>query len=259
MLKWLGKVFGSDTAVASARRNPAFLAAVESSAQVFQELPEKLHLDEAARQGLARQLYLDLHEVFNAASPVAALRQKIAEAMLRYSLFQVLLIPPLPEADTTGLRGLPGITGALMQERDAVIRNSSELHEALFENGGDQGGLPVEVLLRRAHAGSSWWLQTFDAVRKELGDTTAGRDWYRPYLFAVCANQESRYRRDIDMPSAFEPGLAASAPVAYSLFTDIVLSGAKDPLAEWLAYHRDAGIPMPHFNESTDIPARSAQ
>jgi hypothetical protein len=259
MLEWLGKVFGSDTAVVSGRRNPAFLSAVQSSALIFQALPEKRHLDETARQRLARQLYLDLHEVFIAAIPVDALRQKIAEAMLRYSLFQVLLIPPVPEADTTGLRGLPGITGGLMQERDAVIRNSSELHEALYENGGDQGGLPVELLLRRAHAGSSWCVQTFDAVRKELGDTTEGRDWYRPYLFAVCANQESRYRRDIDMPPAFEPGLAASAPVAYSLFTDIVLSGAKDPLAEWLEYHRDAGIPMPRFDESADVPARSAQ
>ncbi len=259
MLKWLGKVFASDTAVVSARRNPAFLSAVQSSALVFQTLPEKLHLDEKTRHGLARQLYLDLHEVFNAASPVDALRQKIAEAMLRYSLFQVLLIPPVPEADASGLRGLPGITGALMQERDAVIRNSSELHDALYESGGDQDGLPVEVLLRRAHAASSWCVQTFDAVRKELGDSTAGRDWYRPFMFAVCANQESRYRRDIDMASAFEPGLAAIAPVAYSLFTDIVLSGAKDPLVEWLDYHRDAGIPMPRFDDSTVITARSAQ
>ena len=190
MLKWLGKVFASDTAVVSARRNPAFLSAVQSSALIFQALPEKRHLDEAARQGLARRLYLDLHEVFNAASPVDAMRQKIAEAMLRYSLFQVLLIPPVPEADATGLRGSPGITGALMQERDALIRNSSELHEALYENGGDQGGLPVELLLHRSHAGSSWCVQTFDAVRKELGDTAAGRDWYRPFMFAVCANQE---------------------------------------------------------------------
>jgi hypothetical protein len=259
MLKWLGKVFASDTAVVSGRRNPAFLSAVETSALIFQTLPEKQHLDETARKRLARQLYLDLHEVFNAASPVDALRQKIAEAMLRYSLIQVLLIPPVPEADASGLRGLPGITGALMQKRDAIIRNSSELHEALYENGADQGGLPIEVLLRRAHAGSSWCVQTFDAVRKELGDSTTGRDWYRPFLFAVCANQESRYRRDIDMPSAFEPGLAAIAPVAYSLFTDIVLSGAKDPLVEWLAYHRDTGIPMPRFDDSTVTAARSAQ
>lgn len=258
MLKWLGKVFGSDTAVVSARRNPAFLSAVQSSAQVFQELPEKLHLDETARQRLARQLYLDLHEAFNAGSPVASLRQKIAEAMLRYSLFQVLLVPPAPEPDTSGLRGLPGITGALQRRLDDVVRSSSELHAALFDNGSDQSGLRFDVLLRRAHAGSSWCVQTFDAVRKQLGDSTAGRDWYRPYLFAACADQESRYRRDLDMPSAFEPRLAAIAPVAYSLFTDIVLSGAQDPLAEWLAYHRDSGIPMPRFGDSPDMPGRSA-
>ncbi|HSD68659.1 MAG TPA: hypothetical protein VLB07_03850 [Woeseiaceae bacterium] len=259
MLKWLGKVFGSDTAVAAARRNPAFLAAVDTSAQVFHELPEKVHLDETARRRQARQLYLELHEAFNATSPVAGLRQKIAEAMLQHALFQVLIVPPAPEPDASGLRGLPGITGALMQRLDDVARFNSELHAALYEDSNDNPGLPVEVLLRRAHAASAWRVRSFDAVRRELGDVTRGRDdWYRPFLFAACANQESRYRRDLDMPSAFEPGLAATAPVAYSLFTDIVLSGAKDPLAEWIDYHCDAGIPMPRFDEAPELPDRSA-
>ena len=258
MLKWLGKVFGSDTAVASARRNPAFLAAVETSALVFHELPEKLHLDETARRRLARQLYLELHEAFNATSPVAGLRQKIAETMLRHALLQVMLVPPAPEPDTSGLRGLPGITGTLMRRLDDVARFNSELHAALYENSNDKPGLPLDVLLRRAHAASAWRVRSFDAVRRELGDVTRGRDWYRPFLFAACANQESRYRRDLDLPSAFEPGLAAIAPVAYSLFTDIVLSGAQDPLAEWQAYHRDTGIPMPRFEESAELPGRSA-
>ncbi len=257
MLKWLGNVFGSHTAVVAGRRNPVFLSAVQNSALIYQALPEKQYLDEAARQRLARQLYLDLHEVFNAASPVDALRQKIAGAMLRFSLFQVLLIPPAPEADASGLRGLPGITGALMQELDAVIRNSSELHATLYENGDAGGDLPIDTLLRRAHAESSWCVQTFNAVRGDLGDLPEGRDWYRPFMFAVCANQENSYRRDIELPPAFDPSLAAIAPVAYSLFTDIVLSGAKDPLVEWLDYHRDAGVPMPQFDDSTDISARS--
>lgn len=258
MLKWLGKVFGSETAVASSRRNPAFLAAVETSAQVFHELPEKLHLDEKARQRLARQLYLELHDAFNVATPVAGLRQKIVEAMLRHALLQVMLIPPPPEPDKSGLRGLPGITGALSPRLDDAVRMNSELHAALYENSNDNPGLPADVLLRRAHAASSWCVRTFDAVRRQLGDVARGSDWYRPFLFSACANQESRYRRDLDLPSAFEPGLAATAPVAYSLFTDIVLSGAQDPLAEWLDYHRGAGIRMPHFDESPELPGRSA-
>jgi hypothetical protein len=259
MLKWLGKVFGSPTAVVAGRTDPAFLSAVENSALIFQAMPEKLHLDEATRQRLARQIYLELHEVFNAASPIDALRQRIAAAMLRLSLFQVLLIPPAPEPDASGLRGLPGITGALARKLNVVVNANSELHTALYENADLKQGTPVDVLLRRAHAESSWCVQTFDAVRKDLGDMPDGRDWYRPFLFAACANQENSYRRDLDMPPAFDSGLAAIAPVAYSLFTDIVLSGAEDPLLEWLDYHRDTGVPMPTFDDSSDLPARSAQ
>lgn len=259
MLKWLGKVFGSDTAVVAGRNNPAFLSAVQNSALIFQAMPEKLHLDETTRQRLARQIYLELHEVFNAGSPVDALRQRIAAAMLRLSLVQVLLIPAAPEPDASGLRGLPGITGALTGKLNAVVKVNGELHAALYENADLKQVAQVDVLLRRAHAESSWCLQTFNAVRKDLGDIPDGRDWYRPFLFAACANQENSYRRDLDMPSAFDSGLAAIAPVAYSLFTDIVLSGAEDPLLEWLDYHRDTGIPMPTFDNSNDVPARSAQ
>lgn len=258
MLKWLGKVFGSDSAVDSGRKNPAFLSAVELSARAFQELPEKIHLDDPSRRKLARQLYLELHEAFNANSPLEGLRQKIAEAMLRHALVQVPLVPPAPEPDASGLRGLPGITGALWRRLDDLVRSSSDLHAALDEIMADKPGLPVDVLLRRAHAASSWRVQTFDAVRRELGDLGKGQDWYRPFLFAACANQESRYRRDLDLPSAFEPELAAVAPVAYSLFADIVLSGAKDPLAEWLDYHRGAGISMPQFDDAPELPGRSA-
>ena len=259
MLKWLGKVFGSPTAVVAGRTDPAFLSAVQNSALIFQAMPEKSHLDEATRQRLARQLYLELHEVFNSAAPVDALRQKIAGAMLRFSLFQVLLIPPAPEPDASGLRGLPGITGALSQKLNAVVNANGELHAALYENADPKEGAAVDVLLRRAHAESSWCLQTFNAVRKDLEDLTEGRDWYRPFMFAACANQENNYRRDIGMPPAFDAGLATIAPVAYSLFTDIVLSGAEDPLFEWFDYHRDTGIPMPAFGDSGDSPARAAQ
>jgi hypothetical protein len=259
MLKWLGKVFGSPTAVVAGRSDPGFLSAVQNSALIFQAMPEKLHLDEATRQRLARQLYLELHEVFNAASPVDALRQKIAGAMLRFSLFQVLLIPPAPEPDASGLRGLPGITGALARKLNVVVNANGELRTALYEYADPKQGTPADVLLRRAHAESSWCLQTFNAVRKDLEDLTEGRDWYRPFMFAACTNQENSYRRDIGMPPAFDAGLAAIAPVAYSLFTDIVLSGAEDPLFEWFDYHRDTGIPMPAFEDSGDMPARSAQ
>jgi hypothetical protein len=253
MLMWLGKLISSKTAVGEGRDNPALHAAVHQAAVLFDELPGKAHIDEAARQQLARQLFLDLHEIFVATSPVAAARQKLAPAMLRWSLFQVLLIPPPPKPDVSGLRGLPGITGELGSHLDAIARKNGELHAALYEHAVTEDDHALEPLLLRAYWQSCWCLKTFESVRKDLGDSLENKDWFRPFLFAVCANQENSYRQDIGLPPALEPHIAASAPVAYSLFTDIVLAGAKDPLAEWTDYHRDSGIPMPEFDGPTTL------
>jgi hypothetical protein len=253
MLKWLGNLFERRTAVGMGRNKPALHAAVHEAALIFDALPGKEFIDESARRQLARRLYLDLHEIFNAGSPLDVVRGKLAAQMLRLALFQVLLIPPPAEPDRSGLRGLPGITGELQEHLESIARNSSELHAALYENALVEDDHAIHALLVRAYWQCCWCLETYNAARKAIGDVPDGKDWYRPFLFAACANQENSYRLDLRLPPALEPHLATVAPVAYSLFADIVLSGAADPLSEWTEYHRSAGIPMPDFDSSTTL------
>jgi hypothetical protein len=49
------------------------------------------------------------------------------------------------------------------------------------------------------------------------------------------------------MPAAFDESIARKVCTAYSMFTDIVISGEKDPAQEWHSYYQDSGIPMPEF------------
>ena len=51
------------------------------------------------------------------------------------------------------------------------------------------------------------------------------------------------------MPPAFEEESASETATAYSIFTDIVLSGAEEPEQEWRDYHRNSGIAFPNFDE----------
>jgi hypothetical protein len=69
-----------------------------------------------------------------------------------------------------------------------------------------------------------------------------------PFKHAACANYEHIYRREAELPPAFDENLAPIAPTAYSIFTDIVISGAEDPGLEWREYYRDAHIPVPKFD-----------
>ncbi len=69
-----------------------------------------------------------------------------------------------------------------------------------------------------------------------------------PFKHATCANYEHVYRREADLPPAFDEDTASLAPTASSIFTDIVLSGAKDPDLEWRDYYKDSNIPIPEFD-----------
>jgi len=170
-------------------------------------------------------------------------------ACTAYCKLRRWIAPPPPAPDASGLRGLPGISGELQAHLQTIVRNNSDLHEARYDNTEPLSISPVPLLLRRAFVESNWMLQTFNALREELATEDQASEWYRPFLFAACSNQENSYRREIGLPPAYDPQIAAAAPMAYSLFTDIVMSGAGDPLQEWLDYHRDSGIPMPRFTD----------
>ena len=246
---WLSKIFSPRTAVEAGRKNPALMSAIRNASLRYEQIPPEVQPDEKTRRRLARKLYLELHEIFNAASPQAACRQKLAAGMLNFARFQVLMIPPAPQSDVSGLRGLPGISGGLGAHLDRIARDSDALSTAVHEIAGPQDTDDLRQHLRRAHAICHWFLESFDGARRGLGDIVEGRDWYRPCMFAACATQEHNYRRDIGLPPAFEENLTATAPIAYSIFTDIVISGASDPVREWLAYHAGSMIPLPAFED----------
>jgi hypothetical protein len=81
--------------------------------------------------------------------------------------------------------------------------------------------------VQRSYWKTYWFLKSIDAVRIELNDVAKGHDWYNSFTHAACANQEH---------------------VAYSLFTDIVLSGDANPATEWRDYYKDYNIPTPTFD-----------
>ena len=87
-------------------------------------------------------------------------------------------------------------------------------------------------------------------TRLELGDWIADGDWKQAFLHAASVTCEDVYRWELELPAAFEESIAREAATAYSLFTDIVLSGAENPALEWRDYHQNSGIPFPDFERS---------
>ena len=236
------------TAVQTGRQNPVLLSTVDKSSIIYDQIPLKNFVGDDARGVLARNLYLVINEICNSFDPVMAWREKLAAKMIEFASYQVLVIPPPPENDPSGLRSQPGITGGLKEHLGRIAEANSHLRSEIY----GKTKLPtldiIWDLVQQSYWQTYWFLETFNSARIELGDYSKDRDWYMPFKHAVCANYEHIYRREAGLPPAFDEDTAALAPTAYSIFTDIVLSGAKDPGLEWRDYYKDSNIPIPNFD-----------
>ena len=245
MFKWINRLIGGRSAVDSRRDNPVLATSLRKSADIYDTLPLNQFIDHEHSDLLARQFYIEIDTVCNARDPVAAIREKLAVTMLRFAVYQVLTIPPEPEADSSGLRSCPGISGELTPHIAALARKNLALRSDLHETEHYSDSSDLWRVIQTQYWTVCWLLETLNAARKELGDVTKNEDWYRPFMHAACANQENLYRIDLDLPSAFNESIARDAPAAYSIFTDIVVSGAKNPMVEWREYHPETLIPEP--------------
>jgi hypothetical protein len=223
-------------------------AAVQRSAQIYQDIPLHEFIAESERQEMARELFLEINRICNAKDPQATCRESLAETMLRFARYQVLVIPPPPEEDASGLRGQPGISGELHGHLLELARRAENLRTDLFGVTTSLTFDSVWQIVQAMYWKLFWRLETINATRIEIGDHIVSNDWYRPFMHAACASAEHRYRYDLELPPAFDEELAKPVTNAYSIYTDIVISGASDPDGEWRAYHKGSNIPLPRFD-----------
>ena len=215
MTSRLGKLFRRRTAAQSHRQNPVLLSTVELSSKIYDGIPLKNFIGDDTRAALARELFLEINEICNAFDPVAACREKLGATMLKFASYQVLVIPPAPEADPSDLRAQPGITGELTEHLVQIAENNYELRSQLYGETDAPTFDSVWESVQRSYWQSYWFLETFNAARVELGDYNDEHDWFMSFKHAACANYEHIYRREIELPSAFDEDLASIAPTAY--------------------------------------------
>ena len=248
MFSGLRRLFGAGTAVKAGRENPVLNAVVTQSAIIYGQTPLRDYIAEDERSELSRQLFLEINSICNAVEPILACRDKLATTMLKFASYQVLVIPPVPEEDSSGLRGQPGITGQLKERLLQIVQKNDVLRAEIYEATDSRSYEALWEVIQRSYWKSYWFLGTFNAARVEMNDVEKDNDWYRTFMHAACANQEHLYRWELELPPAFSEDVARTASTAYSVFTDIVLSGEQNPVTEWRACHKDFNIPTPTFD-----------
>ena len=249
MFGWIGKLFGGRTAVQTSRENPVVLAAAEASGRVYDRIQLKDHIDETRRSELARALFLEINRICNTAQPETVCREELVRAVLELASFQVLVIPPPPETDPTGMRDQPGVTGELRPGIVALCVRDDDLRSAVYGQTESREFGELFAVIQQLYWESCWRAGTLNATGIALGDDGDGSDWYDAFVHAACVTQEHKYRWELEMPPAFEESVARDAANAYAVFTDIVISGSADPVQEWRDFCAGSTVPMPVFSE----------
>ncbi len=134
MFEWISKIFGGQSAVEARRDNPVLAATVKKSSKIYGYLPLNQFIDRDTSDQLARKFYIEIDTVCNAVDPLTAIREKLAVTMLRFAVYQVLVIPPEPEPDSSGLRVCAGISGELKPHIAALARKNIALRSDLHDS-----------------------------------------------------------------------------------------------------------------------------
>lgn len=240
---WLKRVFSSRPRAEEGAAVADIDVAVAKASEIHGKTPIRQLFDPTEENELSRALFLELHEIFSADEPKTLCRDKLVRRMLRYAPLRLMTLPPLPEADASGLRGMPGISGDMHRHIDDILEQDIELRRILDaeEASGDR---PPTKALQRCFWRNHWFVESINAARTVIEDSPLENDWYRPFMHAACVNQEHLFRRMLNLPPVFDEDVAQAVVSAYSIYTDVVVSGADDPDREWREYCATLNLPQ---------------
>lgn len=162
--------------------------------------------------------------------PRMANRERLAAQVTEYAAFLVLILDPAVP-DPNKLRGRPGITGELsahlldLMDKDEGLREF--MHGIDRPSSAEDASAIVHARFRVVHA----WTHLFQMLRTAFDDLNhaEGKDWFRPFVAAMCAWRENIYRSNSGMP----PSLPLLVTLCLSGWAECVTANVRYPDLEW--------------------------
>jgi len=228
-------------------KNPVYSAAINFIRETLSDTSRGLgkHASQKFKEELAERMLREVGEVLASQDPLLANRERLTGYVLQMAKYQVLILPSVeePEDDVSGLRGRPGITGELKGHLGEIAERDREIKELAWSLGTHTDQDLFDACLFRYWV--AWFMtHVFMCTRIALGDNhpSSEKDWFRPFVAAMCAWEEHNYREAIGLPDvlATQDSYGSVAALKYSTFLNIVMSGAKYPNFEWDEHYKRA-------------------
>lgn len=241
LLDAVDRALGRRTALKEMRATPFREACSLAINQKLGETKLPHHWSPEAVERIAAWLWQECLGIEAHEDPRARCRYLLVDQSLARSKFEVLIMQPAPDKNTSGLVGTEGITGRLHAHIDELFRADPELRDMTglsLDNLDWQSANDVAVLMMwKAY----WVSSVFNVARAALHDEAADyeRDWYKPFYHAACVASEYFARQKIGLPNAIEGDESNMVPLAYHSFVDFALSDVSSPLKAWRDHYRD--------------------
>ena len=244
------QIIGIEDMNPSLLKDPIYLAAIIAGNKYLTDETQGIgkNAPQENKRKLAEKILTDVNEVILAPNRILANREKLAAFTIGMAKYQVLILPSEheDEEELTGLRGKPGITGELKLHLLEIAKKDKEIKEMafIFDDPNEQD-IYDGCLIRywEYHLKS----HVFQTIRIALKDYHPDheKDWYRPFIEAMCATEEHHYRKLIGLPDVLGRDGELDGDIEalkYSTFLNMVLNGVTYPNFEWEETYQDADL-----------------
>lgn len=157
------------------------------------------YIKEETELKLTQNIMSEVLEVITANDQILANREKLSGCVANMTRYQVLILPPLgdQESDPTELVGKPGISGELREHLVELAQKDERLKKVFYD--ADLTKLSKQDIFDTClfrYWIQHLWVSVFHDIRMQLQDyhTNVDKDWFKPFVAAMCAWQEYLYR-----------------------------------------------------------------
>ncbi len=244
MIKTLIDKWRSKRALKTLEKDPLYKDAIETIRKALTDKSIGLgkYASKTFKEEFASDIMKEVADVVCAENQVMANREKLSAAVLMMAKYQVLVLPAENESaqEVTGLRGKPGITGELKAHIKKIAEKDQDIKRLAWslDNPSEKDIFEACLYQYWVYALSA---QVFQPLRISLKDyhPDIQKDWYRPFVEAMCAWEEHNFREAIGLPDilAQQDEYGSAAGLKYSTFFDFVRGGSKFPNYEFQEHY----------------------
>lgn len=191
---------------------------------------------EAGQLTLCMNILRDVEQSINVAEPIQETRLRAFHMMNETAMLAVLIIPPPPATDNSGLRHYDGVSGELKDYIPRLADAENELRDffrRMKPTPVTRDTMVAAITTR--HDIRNLVLSSYNIARCKLGDYKKDptRDWFKPCYISQCIHKEHVYRQKLGLPPSILGKYADLRALTHSSWSLRIQDGVKDLRGEW--------------------------